>query len=67
MYYFSPLKDTADVLGCNRYSNGKTIAIDTWNPESPMTNILDEPQNDICAASVNYYNGKIYCKLVPSP
>lgn len=35
----------ADVVGCNRYSpSGKVISIDTWDPSSSRTNILDSNQ-----------------------
>ena len=55
------LQDTADVVGCNRYSNETVTAIDTWNPESSLINVLDEPQTDICSSSVKYHNGRMYC------
>ena len=31
---------SADVLGCNVYSDGGASAIDTWNPSSSKTNVL---------------------------
>ena len=35
---------TADVLGCNVYSDGSAAAIDTWNPSETKTNVLDKDQ-----------------------
>ena len=32
---------TADVLGCNVYSDGSAAAVDTWNPSGTKTNELD--------------------------
>ena len=38
------LQPTADVLGCNVYSDGTAAAIDTWNPSGIKTNVLDKDQ-----------------------
>ena len=38
------LQPTADVLGCNVYSDGSAAAIDTWNPSGTKTNVLDKDQ-----------------------
>lgn len=35
---------TSDVLGCNVYSDGHLAAIDTWNPSSSKTNMMDSDQ-----------------------
>ena len=32
------------MFGCNVYSDGSAAAIDTWNPSSAKTNILDNTQ-----------------------
>ena len=32
------------MLGCNVYSDGSAAAIDTWNPSSTKTNVLDQDQ-----------------------
>lgn len=35
---------TSDVLGCNVYSDGHLAAVDTWNPSSSKTNVMDSGQ-----------------------
>ncbi len=44
MCYTLNLQPTADVLGCNVYSDGTAAAIDTWNPSGTKTNMLDKDQ-----------------------
>ena len=39
------------MFGCNVYSDGSAAAIDTWNPSSAKTNILDNTQ----VGTLNYY------------
>ena len=39
---------TADVVGCNVYSDGSAAAVDTWNPSSTKTNVLDKDK--VCSA-----------------
>ena len=46
------LQPTADVLGCNVYSDGSAAAIDTWNPSGTKTNVLDKDQ----VGSLRYCN-----------
>ena len=47
------LQPTADVLGCNVYSDGSAAAIDTWNPSGTKTNVLDSDQVNSLSTYVN--------------
>ena len=38
------LQLSADVFGCTVYSDGHVAAIDTWNPSTTKTNVLDNDQ-----------------------
>ena len=44
VYYLSLPQTEADVVGCNVYSDGSVVAIDTWNPSYPRWNALDDDQ-----------------------
>ena len=55
IFRFQP---TADVLGCNVYSDGSAAAIDTWNPSGTKTNELDNGQVHVTYSvhvTNNYY------------
>ena len=54
----------SDVVGCIRYETGETWVIDTWNPDSQRTSVLDATQIDMCIHSMLYHNGRLHCRYV---
>ena len=57
-----PIQYGADVLACKRDSSSDTVAvIDTWNPSSGRSNMLDASQSGICQHTTQYNNGRISC------
>ena len=53
---------TADVLGCNIYSDGSAAAIDTWNPSGSKTNVLDKDEVclEFCSHTIQRQNYSIF-------
>ena len=49
------------MLGCNVYSDGSAAAIDTWNPSSTKTNVLDQDQVNKTQCHVILSNMYDYC------
>ena len=57
-----PIQFSSDVLACKRDSSSDTVAaIDTWNPSSGRSNMLDDSQSGICQHTTQYNNGRISC------